>query len=100
MFSPKCATKSMIQYTDRRKGKRLPPCEDIEIVVCDQVRRQLRAAVKDIRNHGFRIVYEGATLASGTEFQFENGSSQGRARLIWSRCADGRNEGSCVVLAG
>ena len=89
----------MIQYTDRRSGKRLPPGEDIAIVVCNPDRRQLRAAVKDVQNHGFGIVYEGATLPSGTEFLFQNGSFRGRARLIWSRRADGGNEGSCVVLA-
>ena len=99
MFSSKCAAKSMIQYKERRHGTRLPPSTEIEIAVGEPAPKKFRAALKDVQNHGFAIVYEGPTLASGTEFEFQAGSIRGRARLISSRYADGRNEAGCVVLA-
>ncbi len=80
-------------------GNRLPPSGEIEIVVCGPEPHQFRAKVEDVRNHGFRIVYAGATLSSGTEFLFQSGSLRGRARVMWSRRSGEDNEGGCVVLA-
>ena len=99
VFSPRCAKKSIIQYRDRRTGNRLPPSSDIEVVVCGPEQHQFRARVEDVRNHGFSIVYTGATLPSGTEFLFQSGPFRGRARLMWSRRSGEHNEGGCVVLA-
>ena len=99
MFSPRCAKKSIIQYRDRRAGDRLPPTSEIEIVVCGPEHNQFLAKVEDVRNHGFSIVYTGATLPSGTEFLFQSGPIRGRARLMWSQRSGENNVGGCVVMA-
>jgi hypothetical protein len=70
----------------------------VEITLESPDHKRLAAELTDISNHGFRIIYSGELLSSGTEFSFRHQFFQGRARLMWSHRAEKYNEGGCLVI--
>lgn len=83
---------------DHRREPRFVCRGDVDIVVDGPAEQRLRAELADISNHGFRILYIGDLLSSGTEFTFRHQFFQGRARIMWSHRAEDHNEGGCLVL--
>ena len=92
--------KDVIHFVDRRNGDRPTECDGVDIEIDGPTPYCLCVELKDIRNDGFYILYPGETLPSGTEFQCRNGPHKVRARMMWSRRIEGRNEGRCVVVPG
>ena len=83
---------------DHRSEPRFVCRGRIEITLDSQDQRRLAAELLDISNHGFRIMYHGELLSSGTEFSFRHQFFQGRARLMWSHWTVRQNEGGCLVI--
>ncbi|MEJ5368866.1 MAG: hypothetical protein WHT08_11135 [Bryobacteraceae bacterium] len=54
----------------------------------------------DVSEHGFRAAHDFAALSAGQEVGFEHEGRQGRARVAWTRVAQGRVESGFFVLNG
>jgi hypothetical protein len=83
---------------DHRAEPRFVCRGKLEITFESPDQRRLEAELTDISNHGFRIIYQGELLSSGTEFAFRHQFFQGRARLMWSHRSERYNEGGCLVI--
>lgn len=83
---------------DHRAEPRFLCRGQIEIALESPDNRRLNAELADISRHGFRIVYHGELLSSGTVFTFRHLHLEGRARLMWGRHTTRFNEGGCLVM--
>jgi hypothetical protein len=83
---------------DHRAEPRFVCRGQVEITLETPDQRRVEAELTDISNHGFRIIYHGELLSSGTEFSFRHQFFQGRARIMWSHRSERYNEGGCLVI--
>jgi hypothetical protein len=84
--------------SERRREERLPVSGDIEISFNDPNPVNVRAALVEVSERGFRASHDSRALTPGLEVEFVRSGASGRARVIWTHVLDGRCVSGFLVL--
>jgi hypothetical protein len=90
-----------VNWQEKRHEPRRPASGPVRLSVGGGWQPQSVAGVLlDVSAHGFRAAHDYAGLSAGQEVGFEHGGRQGRARVAWTRVAEGKVESGFFVLNG
>lgn len=88
-------------WQERRHEPRIPASGLVRLSVGGGWQpRHVAGVLLDTSAHGFRAAHDYAGLSAGQEVDFEHEGRRGRARVAWTRVAEGKAESGFFVLHG
>ena len=89
---------STLPITENRTEMRYAGAGAVSVWPEDSPPGEIEGRLVDVSAGGFRMAHWCAWLAAGETVEFAHAEATGRARVVWTRIANGRVEtGFCVV---